>query len=198
MFVLSGPVDQQDLEIAALYRDAQLNFGQKNILGILATRNEHFDHSVYKRQAKYESTTEFPSTTPSGDEPVVDNIYADVKGWDDQKNYISLSFAASFEKFNHLNMWTNKCVFSRALLFTSEAPILTIRGNKTDDIIYSLEKHAIVTADERDTKFRLIIKFIVPEIGAVSLSNSCFLMNLSNDFLFSIDPNTLHLSNIVW
>lgn len=123
------------MEIAALYRDAQVNFGQKNILGVLATRNENLDHVIYKRQAKADSTTtEIPSTTPSGDDPVVENLIYAAKG--------------------------------KGILYTTEIPILKIRGNKSsDDVTYSLEKHAIVTADERNdsTVFRLIIKFIVPE-----------------------------------
>jgi V-type H+-transporting ATPase S1 subunit len=134
VFVLTGPVEQQDVEISALYRDAQVNYGQKNILGILATRHEH---SIYKRQATSESTTtEIPSTTPSGDEPVVENLVYEAK--------------------------------NKGLLYTTEVPILTIRGNKSsEDVTYSLDKHAIVTADERGDVFRLSIKFIVPDNNVI-------------------------------
>lgn len=124
-------MEQQDVEIAALYRDAQVNYGKKNILGVLATRNENIDHSIYKRQAISDSTTELPSTAPP-DEPVVENLIYAAKG--------------------------------KALLYTTEVPLLKIRGNKSsEDVTYSLDKHAIVTADERGDLFRLIIKFIVPE-----------------------------------
>lgn len=131
MFILTGSVEQQDVEIAALYRDAQVNYGKKNILGVLATRKDNLDHTIYKRQANYESTTEVSTTTPS-DEPVVENLIYAAKG--------------------------------KGILYTTEVPILKIRGNKSsEDVTYSLEKHAIVTADERGDLFRLIIKFIVPE-----------------------------------
>lgn len=76
---MTGPVEQQDVEIAALYRDAQVNYGKKNILGILATRHESPDHTVYKRQANLETTTEVPTTTPA-DEPVVENLIYEAKG----------------------------------------------------------------------------------------------------------------------
>lgn len=86
-----------------------------------------------KRQAISESsTTELPLTTPSGDEPVVENLIYVAKG--------------------------------KGILYTTEVPILKIRGNKpSEDVVYSLERHAIVTADERNDTFRLIIKFIIPE-----------------------------------
>lgn len=80
VFTLTGPVQQQDNEIAAFYRDAQMS-GKKNVLGVLATRNENFEHLIAKREAK--GTTESPvsesSTTPSPDEPEESLIYA-VKG----------------------------------------------------------------------------------------------------------------------
>jgi hypothetical protein len=74
--VLTGPVEQQDVEVAALYRDAQVNYGQKNILGILATRH---DHVMYKRQTASESTsTEVP--IPSTEETPEENSIYEVKG----------------------------------------------------------------------------------------------------------------------
>lgn len=80
VFTLTGPVQQQDNEIAAFYRDAQMS-GKKNVLGVLATRNENFEHLIAKREAKL--TTESPlgdsSTTLSPDEPVEELIYH-VKG----------------------------------------------------------------------------------------------------------------------
>lgn len=108
-----------------------MNFGQKNILGVLATRTENYDHSIEKRQAKFSSsTTESPpTTTPAGDEPVVENLIYVAK--------------------------------NKAILYTNEAPILKFRGNKSsEDVTYALSKHALVTVDERETGYRLIIKFI--------------------------------------
>lgn len=72
--MLTGPVEQQDVEIAALYRDAQVNYGQKNILGILATRH---DHVMYKRQAPIETSTTTDIPLPTTEDPPVENlIYA--------------------------------------------------------------------------------------------------------------------------
>lgn len=132
MFVLTGPVEQQDVEIAALYRDAQVNYGKKNILGILATRNDFLEHAIYKRQVKSEpTTTEVPTTVTPADEPVVENlVYASTK----------------------------------ALLYTTQVPVLKMPGNKSeDDVVYYLKQHATVTADERGERLRLIIKFVVPD-----------------------------------
>lgn len=80
VFTLTGPVQQQDNEIAAFYRDAQINFGNKNVLGILATRNENFEHLIAKRDVR--TTTENPdvSTTVSPDEPIVENLIYEAKG----------------------------------------------------------------------------------------------------------------------
>lgn len=128
---MTGPVEQQDVEIAALYQDAQVNYGRKNILGILATRNENFEHNIYKRQAIAETTTE-ASTTQIAEE------------FDDE---VLVCLARG-----------------KGLLYAYVKPLLEIRGNKSgDDVTYLLSKHAVVTADERDNIFRLIVKFIVPE-----------------------------------
>lgn len=134
VFTLTGPVQQQDNEIAAFYRDAQINFGNKNVLGILATRNENFEHLIAKRQVR--STTESPATseassTPSPDEPVENLIYE---------------------------------AAGKGLLYTTNPPVLRIvNENPKKTIEYELKKHAIVTADERGDTFRLSVKFIVPE-----------------------------------
>lgn len=81
VFTLTGPVQQQDNEIAAFYRDAQINFDNKNVLGILATRSENSEHLISKREA-VTTTTESSdvSTTPSSDEPVENFIYAATSG----------------------------------------------------------------------------------------------------------------------
>ncbi|CRL07970.1 CLUMA_CG020835, isoform A [Clunio marinus] len=132
VFVLTGPPEQQDVEVAALYRDAQINYGQKNILGILATRSDKIDHTIYKREAKQDDvTTEMPTTT-SSDDSTEDNLIYSATG--------------------------------KGILYTTEIPILKIKGSKpSEDVTYSLQKHAIVTADDRQDIFKLIIKFIVPE-----------------------------------
>lgn len=77
VFTLTGPAVMQDNEIAAFYRDAQINYGSKNILGILAARNENQEHLILKREAKSttEASTTEATTTPANDEPVEDLIY---------------------------------------------------------------------------------------------------------------------------
>lgn len=172
---MTGPVEQQDVEIAALYRDAQVNYGQKNILGILATRYDH--HVMYKRQAinEYTTTTEIP-TTPSGDEPVVENLVYAAKG--------------------------------KGLLVTAEVPVLKIRGNKSsEDVVYELTKHAIVSADERDNdrgkNFRLIIKFIINEkpvkltcMHSKSFTQAFCDFQVNIKFVFQIYPSTWILNQV--
>lgn len=78
VFTLTGPAVMQDNEIAAFYRDAQINYGSKNVLGILAARQENQEHVILKREAR--STTEEPTseapTTTAPDEPVEDLVYA--------------------------------------------------------------------------------------------------------------------------
>jgi hypothetical protein len=80
---LSGPPHQQDVEITALFKHAQVNYENKNVLGILATKYEDIPHSIYKREV---TSTELPasttpiSTTPSGDEPQEENLVYLAKG----------------------------------------------------------------------------------------------------------------------
>lgn len=123
MFVLTGPVEQQDVEIAALYRDAQVNYGKKNILGVLATRDDNLGHSMIKRQAKTESTTtEIPSTTPPADDPVVENLIYEAKG-------------------------------KALLYTTQVPVLKFYGTKPADDVTYNLTKHAVVTVDERAGKW---------------------------------------------
>lgn len=67
---MSGPPHQQDIEIAALFRSNQLNYGNKNVLGILASKYDENIHKLFKREAE---TTETPTTTPA-DEPIEENL----------------------------------------------------------------------------------------------------------------------------
>jgi hypothetical protein len=76
VFTLTGPVEQQDIEIAALYRDAQVNYGKKNVLGILATRNENIEHGIFKRDAP--DPTDISSTTPSDETSMKPKSYEPV------------------------------------------------------------------------------------------------------------------------
>jgi hypothetical protein len=74
VLTLTGPPSQQDNEIAAFYRDAEINYG-KNVLGILATKNENL-HLIQKRQT-FESFSTIP---PPSDEPEEENLIYFAKG----------------------------------------------------------------------------------------------------------------------
>lgn len=73
---LVGPISQQDVEIAALYKDATLTYGEGKVLGILAHQSEH-RHGIHKREAeeKPSSTTESPDA--SDEKPQRNCIYQD-------------------------------------------------------------------------------------------------------------------------
>lgn len=67
---LVGPTSQQDVEIAALYRDATLAYGDGKVLGIVAHyTHEQRQHQVRKRAAEEK---EKPTTTASPETAVVD------------------------------------------------------------------------------------------------------------------------------
>ena len=55
ILTLAGPAETQDSQIAALYQEAQIKFGNKNVLGILA---ESSDHLLSKREVSVEESTE--------------------------------------------------------------------------------------------------------------------------------------------
>ncbi|XP_001655580.2 uncharacterized protein LOC5580171 [Aedes aegypti] len=73
---LVGSPVQQDVELAALYRDSTANYGEHKVLGILASRWDEPHHKLWKREAKQDDSA--TSTTPAGptEEPVMeDAIY---------------------------------------------------------------------------------------------------------------------------
>lgn len=56
---------QQDIELSALFNDAELTYGTGKVLGILATKTS--DHEMHKRAVPVEenaSSTASPATTP--------------------------------------------------------------------------------------------------------------------------------------
>ncbi|XP_062551396.1 uncharacterized protein LOC134216519 [Armigeres subalbatus] len=77
---LVGSPAQQDVELAALYRDSTGNYGERKVLGILASRWDEPHHKLYKREAKPDSAG--TSTTPAGptDEPEMDDAIYNVAG----------------------------------------------------------------------------------------------------------------------
>lgn len=65
-----GPTSQQDIELAAFYKDAVLSYGEGKVLGILATKSDVHDHEISKRQAQPvpEDKKETASTTTENPE----------------------------------------------------------------------------------------------------------------------------------
>lgn len=92
-----GDPHQQDTEIAAFFKDAEMNYGERKVLGILATRNDEYEHGIYKRQAEV-ITTQEPTTTTSPDEPIEDNFIYVAKGL--FVNFISFMSILKFIKIN--------------------------------------------------------------------------------------------------
>lgn len=65
-----GPTSQQDTEITALFKDSVTIYGESEVLGMLAYREEEV-HYMYKREANEEPTT--TAITPT-DEPTETNF----------------------------------------------------------------------------------------------------------------------------
>ncbi|XP_055551449.1 uncharacterized protein LOC129733893 [Wyeomyia smithii] len=79
---LVGSPSQQDIELSALYRDSVANYGDRKVLGILATRWDEPNHVLYKREAKAGDDAGPSTTTPAGptDEPEIDDAIYYVPG----------------------------------------------------------------------------------------------------------------------
>lgn len=59
----------------------------------------------------------------------------------------------------------------KGILYTTEAPILKIGSNDSGEVKeYELKSHSLVTADERENLFKLIVNFIDSDIGKVNYS----------------------------
>lgn len=142
---LVGPASQQDVEIAALFKDAQLNYGN-NVLGVLATKWD--EHNIYKRQAvEITTTTESYTTLTPTEEPIEDNFIYIAKGAE-----LILKTCSNLDKF---------ILLGKGMLYTTETPVLRISENSSEN--KELKMHSLVTSDEREQLFKLIITFIVPE-----------------------------------
>lgn len=76
---VGGTPLEQDEEIVKYFHDLQANYGDGNVLGILATKSRDFEHYIEKREAKVtteESTTiEMTPTTPGPVETTDSLIY---------------------------------------------------------------------------------------------------------------------------
>lgn len=147
---LTGPADQQDAEIATLFKDAQQTYSSNNVLGILASISDTYGHNIGKREAESVSTSTEPSTTtPNSIEPI-EPI---------EENFVYVATG-------------------KGILYTTEAPILKIGSNDSGEMKeYELKKHSLVTADERENLFKLIVNFIDSDIGKVNQKESGKLLN---------------------
>lgn len=122
VFTLTGSKEQQDVEIAALFRDSQITYGDSNVLGILATKEVSEAQRIFKRQI-LDSTTPEPSV-----ESTDDSIIFEVKG--------------------------------KALLYSKSSPVLKImRNSSVSETIFLKKKNAIVTSDERNDVFRIVVRY---------------------------------------
>lgn len=80
---LVGPISQQDIEMTALFRDAESTYGRGNVLGILGSKLD--SHAIYRREADDIATlssSPSPDSTniPTTEEPMVENYVYQVKG----------------------------------------------------------------------------------------------------------------------
>lgn len=66
---LVGAPEQQDIELTAMYRDAVVNYGDRKVLGILASRWDD-NHAIKKREAieRVSTTSETPEVTVKPEE----------------------------------------------------------------------------------------------------------------------------------
>lgn len=123
VFKLTGSNEQQDVEIAALFRDSQITYGDNHVLGLLATAEVTESQRIFKRQAEESTTTTTEPATENSD----NSVTFEVKG--------------------------------KALLYSEGSPILQIQKNlSTPETIY-LKKNAIVTSDERNDVFRIVVRY---------------------------------------
>lgn len=137
---LVGSPTQQDVELAALYRDSTSNYGERKVLGILASRWDEPHHGMHKREAKTDEGTAAgggsTSTTPAGptEEPEIDDAIYNVPG--------------------------------KALIYISSAPVLTLNSTEEE---YVLNKHTVATYDSRESESKLIVTFKVEDASKLTL-----------------------------
>lgn len=132
---LTGNAEQEDVELAALFRDAELKYGDEKVLGILA--NSETVINAFRRRRREVTEAPFLQSTAEPTTP---------------------SSAANEIVTGNLYYATEK-----ALLYTTTAPILRYmeNGSITDNSsMVELKQHGAVLVDERDQLVRLIIIFI--------------------------------------
>jgi hypothetical protein len=130
VFVLTGSEEQQDTEIAALFRDAQVTYGDDKVLGILATKQASEEHRLFKRQAPGDdqrSTTMSPTSEPPKNESVLFETVNKPKG---------------------------------VMLYARKVPILRIkRNNSTVETFELIRPVGEITTDDKGDSFKMQVKF---------------------------------------
>lgn len=126
------------MEIATLFKDAQQTYSPNKVLGILASITDTYGHNIEKREAESVSSSTEPSTTTPNSNEPI------------EENFVYVAKG-------------------KGILYTTEAPILKIGSNESGEFKeYQLKSHSLVTADEREYLFKLIVNFIDPDIGKVN------------------------------
>lgn len=75
VITLSGTPDQEDIELCALFRDAEINYGDRKVLGILANALPTELHRRRREAQEDSSTTEAPTSSTATPEATEDHIY---------------------------------------------------------------------------------------------------------------------------
>lgn len=75
VIMLSGTAEQEDIELCALFRDAEINYGDKKVLGILANAYPVVHNRQRREALEITSTTESPTSPSAAPEVTEDHIY---------------------------------------------------------------------------------------------------------------------------
>lgn len=73
VITLSGTPEQEDIELCALFRDAEINYGDNKVLGILA--NSPSLHRERRDVSEMSSSTEMPMSSTTAPEAIESHIY---------------------------------------------------------------------------------------------------------------------------
>lgn len=159
------------MEIATLFKDAQQTYSPNKVLGILASITDTYGHNIEKREAESVSTSTEPSTTtPNSIEPI-EPI---------EENFVYVATG-------------------KGILYTTEAPILKIGSNDSGEMKeYELKKHSLVTADERENLFKLIVNFIDTDIGKVNWKIFKYIEFSQLMMFYFIVTYKISVSHLIW
>lgn len=131
VIALSGTAEQEDIELCALFRDAEINFGENKVLGILANA----DSSSRVRQRREANELETNTSSSSNETSTTATPESTATATDD-----------------HIYKLAGK-----ALFYTSEPPVLKFGGDRK----YVLERHLPLTVDDRESYMRLGLKYVL-------------------------------------